>query len=82
MWLAEIEPQNILPKNTVLMSLSAAIQDKTKAKLLSIKWDVIIVDECHKIKSHNAKSSKLVYMLSKKQNMFGVCREHREVTVM
>ena len=66
MWKAEIEPQNILPKNTVLMSLSAAIQDKTKTKLLGVKWDVIIIDECHKIKSHNAKSSKLVYMLSKK----------------
>lgn len=66
MWNAEIVPQNILPKNTVLMSLSAAIQDKTKLKLIGIKWDVIIIDECHKIKSHNAKSSKLVYQLSRK----------------
>lgn len=66
MWNAEIVPQNILPKNTILMSLSAAIQDKTKLKLIGIKWDVIIVDECHKIKSHNAKSSKLVYQLSRK----------------
>lgn len=66
MWAAEIVPQNILPENTVLMSLSAAIQDKTKLKLLSVKWDVLIIDECHKIKSHNSKSSKLVYQLSKK----------------
>lgn len=66
MWNAEIVPQNILPKNTILMSLSAAIQEKTKLKLIGIKWDVIIVDECHKIKSHNAKSSKLVYQLSRK----------------
>lgn len=66
MWGAEIVPQNILPENTVLMSLSAAIQDKTKLKLLSVKWDVLIIDECHKIKSHNSKSSKLVYQLSKK----------------
>lgn len=66
MWNAEIVPQNILPENTVLMSLSAAIQEKTKVKLNSIKWDVLIIDECHKIKSHNSKSSKLVYMLSKK----------------
>lgn len=66
MWNAEIVPQNILPKNTILMSLSAAIQDKTKLKLIGIKWDVIIIDECHKIKSHNAKSSKLVYQLSRK----------------
>ena len=66
MWNAEIVPQNILPENTVLMSLSAAIQEKTKLKLTSIKWDVLIIDECHKIKSHNSKSSKLVYQLSKK----------------
>lgn len=66
MWNAEIVPQNILPENTVLMSLSAAIQEKTKVKLTSIKWDVLIIDECHKIKSHNSKSSKLVYVLSKK----------------
>lgn len=66
MWNAEIVPQNILPKHTVLLSLNAAIQEKTKFKLMRVKWDVIIVDECHKIKSHNSKSSKLVYSLSKK----------------
>lgn len=66
MWNAEIVPQSILPKNTVLLSLSAAIQDKTKLKITNIKWDVLIIDECHKIKSHNSKSSKLVYLLSKK----------------
>lgn len=66
MWNAEIVPQDILPKNTILMSLSAAIQDKTKVKLSAMKWDILVVDECHKIKSHNAKSSKLVYQLSKK----------------
>lgn len=66
MWNAEIVPQNILPKNTVLMSLNSAIQEKTKLKLLGIKWDVIVIDECHKIKSHNSKSSKLVYMLSRR----------------
>ena len=65
MWNAEIVPQNILPENTVLMSLNAAIQEKTKVKLAAIKWDIIVVDECHKIKSHSAKSSKLVYKLSK-----------------
>ena len=66
MWEAEIVPQNILPRNTVLMSFNSAIVDNTKANLMKVKWDVIIVDECHKIKSHNSKSSKLVYQLSKK----------------
>lgn len=66
MWIAEIVPQNILPKNTVLMSFNSAIVESTKIQLLKIKWDVIIIDECHKIKSHNTKSSKLVYQLSKK----------------
>ena len=66
MWNAEIAPQNILPKSTVMMSLNAAIQDKTKADLIKINWDIIVIDECHKIKSHNAKSSKLVYALSRK----------------
>lgn len=66
MWNAEIEPQGILPKNTVIMSFTSAIQDKTKPKLLGILWDVIVVDECHKIKSHNSQISKLVFMLSKK----------------
>lgn len=65
MWNAEIIPQNILPEHTVLMSLNAAIQDKTKVKLTAIKWDIIVVDECHKIKSHSTKSSKLVYKLSR-----------------
>ena len=66
MWLSEIEPQGILPLNTVLMSFTKAIQDVTKATLLKVKWDVIVIDECHKIKSHNAKISKLVHLLSKK----------------
>lgn len=66
MWNAEIVPQNILPKNTVLMTFNSAIVEKTKEQLLKIKWDVIIVDECHKVKSHNTKTSKLVYQLSKK----------------
>lgn len=66
MWNAEIVPQQILPANTVLMSFNSAIVEKTKANLIKIKWDVIIIDECHKIKSHNSKSSKLVYQLAKK----------------
>ena len=66
MWESEIVPQGILPKNSVLMSFNAAIQDATKAKLVKIKWDVLIIDESHKVKSNNSKTSKLVYLLSKK----------------
>lgn len=66
MWEAEIVPQNILPKNTVLMSFNSAIIDKTKQQLLQVKWDIIVVDESHKIKSNTSKTSKLVYLLTKK----------------
>ena len=73
MWNAEIVPQNVLPADTVTMSFTAAIQDKTKAQLVKIKWDIIVIDECHKIKSHNSKISKLVFLLSKKtEYVFGL----------
>lgn len=65
MWNSEIVPQNILPEDTVLMSFNSAIVDATKQKLTRIKWDVLIVDECHKVKSNSSKTSKLVYQLSK-----------------
>ena len=64
MWLEDIVPQNILPKNTYLFTDRTAIGDISKT-LLSIKWDVIIIDECHIIKSHNSKIHKLVYKLCK-----------------
>ena len=48
------------------MSFNKAIQEKTKKELLKIKWDIILVDECHKIKSNTSKTSKLVYYLSRK----------------
>lgn len=73
MWLTDIEPQSILPENTLIMSFTKAIQDKTKADLIKVKWDVIVIDECHHIKSHNAKISKLVHLLSKKtEYVFGL----------
>lgn len=65
MWNVDIVPQGILPKNTVLMSFNAAIQDATKVKLLKLRWKVIVVDECHKVKAHNTKISKLVFQLTK-----------------
>lgn len=65
MWNVEIVPQNILPINTILMTLNSAIVENTKNKLLKVKWDIVIIDECHKVKSHNSKMSKLVYLLTK-----------------
>lgn len=65
MWEVEIVPQNILPENVVIMTLTQAIQEKTKPKLLSIRWDIVIVDECHKIKANSTKTSKIVYQLTK-----------------
>ena len=66
MWMEDIVPQNILPYKTVLMSFTKAVQEETKRKLLSVKWDVIVIDESHHIKSHNSKISKLVFNLTKK----------------
>ena len=66
MWNVEILPQEILPEETVIMSFTAAIQENTKKKLLQVPWYCLIIDESHKIKSHNSQISKLVYRLSKK----------------
>lgn len=66
MWNVEIVPQKILPENTILMTITQAIQDETKKQLLRIAWDIVIVDECHRIKSNSTKIGKLVYQLTKK----------------
>lgn len=66
MWKTEIVPQSILPKNTTLMTTSAAIVETRRKELLLTNWNVIIVDECHKIKSNTSKISKLVYLLTRK----------------
>ena len=36
MWNSEIVPQNVLPKNTVLMTFNSAILDKNKINLMKI----------------------------------------------
>ena len=66
MWEPDIATQHILPKNTLMLSFNKAVRDETRAALLKVKWDIIIVDECHHIKSHNSKISKLVFQLTKK----------------
>ena len=73
MWLEEIMPQNILPDNTVYMTFNSAIIDATKIKLMKVKWDIIVIDECHKIKANNSKISKLCHMLTRKaEYVFGL----------
>jgi hypothetical protein len=64
MWEPEIVPQKILPKNTYLVTDRTAIGDMSVV-LLAKKWDVIIVDECHIIKSNSSKIHKLIYKLCK-----------------
>lgn len=64
MWKVDIVPQNILPRDTYLVTDRTAIGDMSEILLLK-KWDVIIVDECHIIKAHNSKIHKLVYRLCK-----------------
>lgn len=62
MWNVEIVPQNILPKNTYLLTDRKAIGDISEVLLIQ-RWDVVIVDECHIIKAHNSKIHKIVYKL-------------------
>ena len=64
MWQTDIVPQHILPKNTYLVTDRTAIGDISET-LLAQRWDVIIVDECHIIKSNSSKIHKLVYRLCK-----------------
>lgn len=65
MWLTEIQPQNILPKDTVYMTFNKAIQDDTAYALTHRHWDVVIVDEVHRCKAINTKTSRLLHKLTK-----------------
>lgn len=72
MWQPEIVPQNILPKDTYLVTDRTAIGDLSTL-LLSTNWDIIVVDECHILKSYKSKIHKLVYRLSNKtEYVFGL----------
>ena len=65
MWEVEIVPQNILPKQTYLVTDRTAIGDISQVLMMKY-WDVIIVDECHILKSNSSKIHKLVYKLSRR----------------
>lgn len=65
MWLTEIKPQNILPIDTEYMTFNKAIQDDTAYALTHRHWDVVIVDEVHRCKAINTKTSRLLHKLTK-----------------
>lgn len=69
MWRAEIEPQNILPKETYFVTDRTAI-GQMKEALLATKWDVIVCDEAQSLRSGVTRSksqyAKLVYVLTKR----------------
>ena len=65
MWNTEIVPQKILPKNTYLVTDRTAIGDLSQALLIKY-WDVIIVDECHILKSNSSKIHKLILKLTRR----------------
>lgn len=65
MWNTEIVPQKILPKNTFLVTDRTAIGDLSQALLIKY-WDVIIVDECHILKSNSSKIHKLILKLTRR----------------
>ena len=76
MWRAEIVPQNILPKNTYMVTDRTAI-GTVKEALVNTKWDVIICDECQSLRSGvtraKSKYAKLVYALTKRtEYVFGM----------
>lgn len=68
MWKAEIVPQNILPKETYMVTDRTAI-GAVKDALIQTKWDIIVVDECQSLRSGvtraKSKFAKLVYQLCK-----------------
>ena len=68
MWKAEIVPQNILPKETYMVTDRTAI-GKVKDAILSTKWDIIVCDECQSLRSGvtrgKSQYAKLVYQLCK-----------------
>lgn len=84
MWRVEIVPQNILPKETYLVTDRTAIGEMSQI-LLTKTWDVIIVDECHIVKAHNSKIHKLIYKLCRNTayvwGLTGTPRGNRDVDI-
>lgn len=67
MWEVDIVPLKILPPkttfmNTELMNVNDAVYDT----LLQVKWDCVIVDECHLLKNPTSVQSKRIHKLCEK----------------
>lgn len=84
MWEPEIVPQKVLPKDTYLVTDRTAIGAISEV-LLAMKWDIILVDECHIVKAHNSKIHKLIYKLCKNVEyafgLSGTPRGNRDIDI-
>ena len=69
MWRQDIVPQNILPKDTFMVTDRTAI-GTIKEALIKTNWDCIVIDECQSLRSGvtraKSKFAKLVYALTKR----------------
>lgn len=63
MWKKDINKYYQLPNKTTMINFEKCIGSMQK-ELLSKRWKVVIVDECHKVKAHNSKISKFVHRIS------------------
>lgn len=64
MWIADIVPQGILPKKTTFVNTELMnVNDELYKSLLRIKWDCILVDECHLLKNPSSIQSKRIHKL-------------------
>lgn len=69
MWVTDIQPMGVLPRNTYMVTDRTAI-GKVKEALLARKWDIIVCDEAQSLRSGvtraKSKYAKLVYQLTKR----------------
>lgn len=57
--------KKLLESNTPIHIINYEILDKLKSNIIKNKYDMIIFDECHRLKSRTAKCSKAAYNISK-----------------
>lgn len=67
MWEVDIVPLNILPPKTTFMNTELMnVNDAVYNTLLQVKWDCVIVDECHLLKNPTSVQSKRIHKLCEK----------------